>query len=159
MREHRIVVGPEVHLGKPCVSGTRISVESVLELVSAGIHFETISQEHHPELDVEDVRACVEYALDLVRKRDRRRMVRERPFRIELPEEVGIVLEAALARWSDDEGLPSQISLDRAGRLAFLELSGALERTATHLFDPAYEAVVESARKRLIERSGDPGST
>ncbi|UCC65768.1 MAG: DUF433 domain-containing protein, partial [Anaerolineae bacterium] len=36
----RITIDPSVHFGKPCVTGTRIPVQSVLELVSEGIPFE-----------------------------------------------------------------------------------------------------------------------
>jgi uncharacterized Zn-binding protein involved in type VI secretion len=36
----RITVKPEIHFGKPCVAGTRIPVQSVLELVREGIHLD-----------------------------------------------------------------------------------------------------------------------
>jgi uncharacterized protein YfaS (alpha-2-macroglobulin family) len=35
----RIAVNPRIHFGKPCVAGTRISVQSVLELVREGLSF------------------------------------------------------------------------------------------------------------------------
>jgi uncharacterized protein (DUF433 family) len=55
----RIVVDPQVHYGKPCVAGTRITVQSVLELLNEGLTSEEITQERYPDLTVEDVRACV----------------------------------------------------------------------------------------------------
>ena len=33
---NRIAVNPKIHFGKPCVAGTRIPVQSVLELVREG---------------------------------------------------------------------------------------------------------------------------
>ena len=40
--EGRIVIDPKIHFGKPCVAGTRIPVEDVLELIQEGISFEEI---------------------------------------------------------------------------------------------------------------------
>jgi len=36
-RQNRIEVNPAIHFGKPCVAGTRITVQGVLELVRDGI--------------------------------------------------------------------------------------------------------------------------
>ena len=60
----RIAVSPQIHFGKPCVSGTRISVQSVLELVREGLAFSDILRDYYPDLDAEDIRACVQYAID-----------------------------------------------------------------------------------------------
>ncbi len=35
----RIVMDPKIHFGKPCVAGTRITVEDVLALIQEGIPF------------------------------------------------------------------------------------------------------------------------
>lgn len=64
--KERIAVSPTIHFGKPCVAGTRIPVLSVLELVSEGLAFETIVRDYYPELQLEDVRACVRYAMEVV---------------------------------------------------------------------------------------------
>ena len=58
MRE-RIAVNPNIHFGKPCVAGTRIPVQSVLELVSEGLSFEEMIQDYYTDLEIEDIRACV----------------------------------------------------------------------------------------------------
>ena len=63
----RIVIDPRVHFGKPCVAGTRITVENVLELVQEGIPFDEIIEKFYPDLDIEDIKACVRYATELVR--------------------------------------------------------------------------------------------
>ena len=64
--KERIAVNPHIHFGKPCVAGTRVPALSVLELVSEGLSFETIVREYYPELQIEDVRACVRYAIEVV---------------------------------------------------------------------------------------------
>ena len=35
--KERIVVDPTIHFGKPCIAGTRIPVEDVLELIQENI--------------------------------------------------------------------------------------------------------------------------
>ncbi|PNW57215.1 UNVERIFIED_CONTAM: antitoxin [Euhalothece sp. KZN 001] len=62
----RISVNSQIHFGKPCVSGTRITVQSVLELLNEGLTFEEITQDYYPDLGIEDVRACLQYAISLV---------------------------------------------------------------------------------------------
>ena len=66
----RIEVDPRIHFGKPCVAGTRIPVQAVLELVSDGIPFEKIIEEYYPNLTIEDIRACVRYAIDVLASED-----------------------------------------------------------------------------------------
>jgi uncharacterized protein (DUF433 family) len=52
---NRIQVSPEIHFGKPCVAGTRISVQAVLELVRDGITTEAIIRDYYPDLKPEDI--------------------------------------------------------------------------------------------------------
>ena len=66
----RIAVQPDVHFGKPCVAGTRIPVQSVLELVRDGITFSDITQDYYPDLTMEDVQACLQYAIEVVALED-----------------------------------------------------------------------------------------
>jgi uncharacterized protein (DUF433 family) len=66
----RISVSPQIHFGKPCVFGTRIPVQNVLELVREGIPFSEIVREYYPELKPEDIRACVQHAIDVVAVED-----------------------------------------------------------------------------------------
>ena len=69
MRE-KIAVNPNIHFGKPCVAGTRIPVQSVLELVGEGIPFAEIIRDYYPDLKVDDIRACVRYAIDVMAVED-----------------------------------------------------------------------------------------
>lgn len=55
----RISVDPKIHFGKPCVAGTRIPVQDVLELVREGISFSEIISDYYPVLTVEDIQACI----------------------------------------------------------------------------------------------------
>lgn len=55
----RVAVQPHIHFGKPCVAGTRITVESVLELVWEGITPAVICRDYYPDLSTDDIRACV----------------------------------------------------------------------------------------------------
>jgi uncharacterized protein (DUF433 family) len=61
-----ITVDPGVHFGKPCIAGTRITVQDVLELVREGIPFEKVIEDYYPELREEDIKACLQYAIDVV---------------------------------------------------------------------------------------------
>lgn len=67
---HRIAVKPEIHFGKPCVAGTRITVQSVLELVREGLTFAEIIRDYYPDLSAEDIQACIQYAIDVVAVED-----------------------------------------------------------------------------------------
>ena len=67
MRKGRITINPQIHFGQPCVAGTRIPVYAVLELVREGIPFEQIVRDYYPDLTVEDIKACVDYAVNLIK--------------------------------------------------------------------------------------------
>jgi uncharacterized protein (DUF433 family) len=66
----RISIEPRIHFGKPCVAGTRIPVQSVLELVREGLSFSEIIRDYYPDLQVEDIRACIQYAMDVLAVED-----------------------------------------------------------------------------------------
>lgn len=53
--------------GKPIISGTRMSVESVLELLASGMEIKEILKEY-PFLKKEYILACIDYATKLVGK-------------------------------------------------------------------------------------------
>lgn len=64
--KERIEVNPNIHFGKPCIAGTRITVQSVLELVREGLSFAAIIKDYYSELKVEDIQACIEFAIAVV---------------------------------------------------------------------------------------------
>ena len=57
----RISSSPEIFGGKPILRGLRISVETVLSLLAQGETVEAILDDY-PDLEADDVRACLEYA-------------------------------------------------------------------------------------------------
>jgi uncharacterized protein (DUF433 family) len=69
-RMNRIQVNPEIHFGKPCITGTRIPVQAVLELVREATPFEAIIRDYYPDLKIEDIQACIQYAIDVVQTED-----------------------------------------------------------------------------------------
>ena len=66
MRANLIESNPSVMMGKPVITGTRVTVELILEKLAAG---ETIEQimEAHPRLTKEAVRAALAFAAEALR--------------------------------------------------------------------------------------------
>ncbi|MGI8996489.1 MAG: DUF433 domain-containing protein [Pyrinomonadaceae bacterium] len=66
----KITVNPNIHFGKPCVAGTRITVQSVLELIDEGLSFAEKITDYYPELQEDDIHACLRYAIALIAAED-----------------------------------------------------------------------------------------
>ena len=66
----RISVNSGVHFGKPCITGTRIPVRDILELVREGVPFQEIIRDYYPDIESEDIQACVQYAIDVIHSED-----------------------------------------------------------------------------------------
>jgi len=66
MQKKLIVSDPKIMMGKPVIAGTRITVEIILEKLSAG---ETVEQilEAHPRLTPEAIRAALAFAAQALR--------------------------------------------------------------------------------------------
>jgi len=58
----RITINPEICNGKPVIRNMRITVETVLQFLSAGDSVEDIL-EAYPFIEKEDIQACVAFAL------------------------------------------------------------------------------------------------
>ena len=67
---NRITVNPNIHFGKPCVAGTRIPVQDVLELVQEGLSFAEITRDYYSDLSADDIRACIQYAREVIAAED-----------------------------------------------------------------------------------------
>jgi uncharacterized protein (DUF433 family) len=63
----RITIDPGVRFGKPCIRGTRISVGDVLEYLAGGMSEDQILADF-PQLNREDIRACLAYAAERERR-------------------------------------------------------------------------------------------
>jgi uncharacterized protein (DUF433 family) len=57
----RITANPRIFGGKPIIRGMRISVELILSLLAQGETAEALLEDY-PELEPEDIRACLAYA-------------------------------------------------------------------------------------------------
>ena len=62
----RISIDQAVMLGKPCIQGTRITVELILRKLGAGRTFPDIL-EAYPSLSEDDLRAALDFAADFMR--------------------------------------------------------------------------------------------
>ncbi len=59
----RITIRPDQCHGSPCVRGMRIRVVDVLEMLAGGISEDEILADF-PDLESEDIRACLSYAVE-----------------------------------------------------------------------------------------------
>jgi uncharacterized protein (DUF433 family) len=64
--QERIVIDPQILLGKPVVKGTRLAVEFIVDLLSQG-WTEAEILKNYPGLTHEDILACLAYAGELLR--------------------------------------------------------------------------------------------
>jgi uncharacterized protein (DUF433 family) len=63
MAHPRIASDPAVMMGKPCIKGTRITVELILRKLGAGRSFSELI-EAYPHLTEDDLRAALAFAAD-----------------------------------------------------------------------------------------------
>ena len=61
MKHDRIIIDPEILVGKPIIKGTRLAVEFITELLVQGWSESDILK-NYPGLKSEDIRACLAYA-------------------------------------------------------------------------------------------------
>ncbi len=52
-------------VGKPTIRGLRISVEQILKALAGGVPPDDLLTDY-PELELEDIRACIAYAAEVV---------------------------------------------------------------------------------------------
>jgi len=60
----RITVDPNICHGKPTIRGLRYPVNSMLELLASGMSTVEILEDY-PDLELQDLLACIEYAAKL----------------------------------------------------------------------------------------------
>ncbi|MEW6305203.1 MAG: DUF433 domain-containing protein [Verrucomicrobiota bacterium] len=63
----RIWIDPARCGGKPCIRGHRIWVSLVLDLLASGLTPKEVLAEY-PQLELEDVQACIAYGSELARE-------------------------------------------------------------------------------------------
>jgi uncharacterized protein (DUF433 family) len=65
----RISLDPRTMVGKPVIRGTRIPVELVVRMLAQGISENDILEEY-PRLELEDIRAALAYAAQVLAHED-----------------------------------------------------------------------------------------
>jgi uncharacterized protein (DUF433 family) len=65
----RITVNPAVMTGLPCIRGMRIPASTILGLLASGATEKEILTDY-PDLESDDIRACMAYAAWLTRERE-----------------------------------------------------------------------------------------
>jgi len=68
MTESRVSISPDICNGRPVITGTRITVQTILEFLGAGDSIEEVLEEY-PNLTAEDIHACMQYASKLMANR------------------------------------------------------------------------------------------
>jgi uncharacterized protein (DUF433 family) len=61
--QERIIIDPEILVGKPIIEGTRLSVDFILSLLAQGWPESEILR-NYPGITAVDIRACLAYASD-----------------------------------------------------------------------------------------------
>jgi uncharacterized protein (DUF433 family) len=61
----RITIDEKICNGKPTIRGKRITVQTILEFLSAGETAEEVLHQY-PSLEREDITACLEFATELM---------------------------------------------------------------------------------------------
>jgi uncharacterized protein (DUF433 family) len=62
---NRITTNDKICNGKPIIRGKRITVQTILEYLSAGDKPEDILKQY-PSLEMEDIKACLKFAANLM---------------------------------------------------------------------------------------------
>ncbi|NBD32513.1 MAG: DUF433 domain-containing protein [Cyanobacteria bacterium] len=63
----RITISPDICFGKPCIRGHRIWVSLILDFLASGMNSQEILEEY-PQLESEDILACIAYGAELSRE-------------------------------------------------------------------------------------------
>lgn len=74
--QDRITIEPGKRGGQPCIRGLRITVYDVLDCMASGMSKEQILEDF-PELEKEDILACLAFAADNIRKTYQRKSKNE----------------------------------------------------------------------------------
>jgi len=65
----RISANPDIMLGKPCIKGTRITIELIIKKLSEGSTIEDLLK-GYPHLTEEDIRAALGYSADVISREE-----------------------------------------------------------------------------------------
>lgn len=65
---NRISINPNICFGKPCIRGHRIWVSLILDFMASGMTIPEVLEEY-PQLEPEDILACIAYGAEMSRER------------------------------------------------------------------------------------------
>ena len=74
---NRIVVNPNIMVGKPVIHGTRLTVDFILNLLAHGATEDEILNEYK-DLEIEDIQACFLFATNFLKNTDFMPLTEER---------------------------------------------------------------------------------
>jgi uncharacterized protein (DUF433 family) len=64
--QERIVIDPNILVGKPAIKGTRLAVEFIIDLLAEGWSESDILS-NYPGLTTQDIQACLAYASSMLK--------------------------------------------------------------------------------------------
>jgi uncharacterized protein (DUF433 family) len=64
--QERIIIDPDILVGKPVIKGTRLAVEFILDLLANDWTQDEILR-NYPGLTTEDIKACLSYASSVLK--------------------------------------------------------------------------------------------
>jgi uncharacterized protein (DUF433 family) len=64
----RIAINSNICFGKPCIKGHRIWVSLILDFLASGMTITELLEEY-PQLEVEDIYACIAYGAEMSQER------------------------------------------------------------------------------------------
>ena len=59
--QERVVIDPDILVGKPTIKGTRLAVEFIIDLLAQGWSEDEILR-NYPGITIDDIHACLRYA-------------------------------------------------------------------------------------------------
>lgn len=62
----RIIIDPDIMVGKPIIKGTRIPVDAIVKRLAEGMTIKEILEDY-PSITKDDVKAALQYTVDVIR--------------------------------------------------------------------------------------------
>ena len=105
--QERIILDPQILVGKPVVKGTGLAVEFIIDLLARGWKESEVLR-NYPGLTHEDIQACLGYASEMLRA--------EKVYPLELTEnrldyESAIETKATNKKWTSHEDLKKMLEM------------------------------------------------
>jgi len=148
MYNNGISINPAIMMGKPCITGTRLTVELILEKLAAGETFEQML-ESHPRLTIKGIQDALVFAADSLRS-DVVYPIRKYLFITGKPTAVGtnvtadLILEYLATGKTFEQMIEEYPSLTRG---AIKELLGLAVKGFSNMFKPKLsEELIEISR-------------